>query len=330
MPAGLVTIDPEGAITSCNGLAADMFGIIPENAAGKNVNSLLPAVRHLVDRVITAQENISTEIESLGQDGKKRILDVGASPIKDGSGFVTGYLMLFKELTEMRRLEKEIERSKRLAAIGKLAAGVAHEIRNPLSSIKGFATYFKEKFKDQDQEKKTAETMIYEVERLNRAVTQLLEFARPITVDLTDVSPEELVSHSLRLVEKDLEDKEIQSRSLIQTLRKTIRTDQDRMNQVLLNLYLNAIEAMEKGGRLTVTVSDADDENFIVIDVTDNGRGIADKDMEQIFDPYFTTRNTGTGLGLAIVYKLIETLDGKISVSSRPGEGTTVHLRIPC
>jgi len=329
MPAGLLTIDVEGRVTSCNRRAAEMLGTVPENIMGLNVDGPLPAVREVAARVMATPENISTEIESVGADGKTRVLDVSASPVKDDDDATTGYLMLFKDLTEMRRLEKDFERSQRLAAIGKLAAGVAHEIRNPLSSIKGFATYFKEKFGEGNQDAKTADIMIYEVERLNRAVTQLLEFARPITVELAAVSTEELINHSLRLVEKDLKDKQIQWRAAIQTPRQTIRTDQDRMNQVLLNLYLNAIEAMEPGGRLTVTVSDTEDEKFIAIDVTDNGRGIAEADMEQIFDPYFTTRNTGTGLGLAIVYKLIETLGGKISISSRVGQGTTVHLRIP-
>ncbi|MEW6078611.1 MAG: ATP-binding protein [Thermodesulfobacteriota bacterium] len=330
MPAGLVTINAAGTVTSCNRRAAEMFSAVPDNVVGQNVESMFPAVRDLAARVVASRENISAEVESPGPEGLKRVFDVGASPVKDDSGVITGYLMLFKDLTEVRRLEKEIERSRRLAAIGKLAAGVAHEIRNPLSSIKGFATYFKEKFNGKEEVTKTADIMIYEVERLNRAVTQLLEFARPIAVDLADVSPESLISHSLRLVEQDLKNKRIECRTLIQTGRKTIRTDQDRMNQVLLNLYLNAIEAMEAGGLLTVTVADTEDENFVAIDVTDNGRGIPDTDMEQIFDPYFTTRNTGTGLGLAIVYKLIETLGGTISVSSRLGQGTTIHLRVPC
>ncbi len=330
MPAGLVTIDPDGTVTACNHRAADMFGTATENVMGRNVDALLPAIQDLVDRAVASQDNISTEIESTDADGKKRVFDVGVSPIKDDSGATTGYLILCKDLTEMRRLEKEIERSKRLAAIGKLAAGVAHEIRNPLSSIKGFGTYFKEKCKAGDEDEKTADVMIYEVERLNRAVTQLLEFARPVTLDLKKVSPEDLISHSLRLVENDLQDKQIESQSVIRTRKQTIRTDQDRMNQVLLNLYLNAIEAMSAGGRLTVTVSDTADQGFVAIDVIDNGRGINDADIEHIFDPYFTTRNTGTGLGLAIVYKLIETLGGTISVSSRPGRGTAVHLHIPC
>ncbi len=329
MPAGLATAEPDGTITSCNPRAVEIFDAVPENVIGKKVGVLLPALGDLIDRVGAAQENVTIEIERVGADGKKRVFDVGVSSIKDDGGIVSGYLMLFKEMTEMRRLEKEIERSKRLAAIGKLAAGVAHEIRNPLSSIKGFATYFKDKFKDSDEDMQTAETMIYEVERLNRAVTQLLEFARPIAIDLTDVSPENLIAHSLRLVENDLKQKNIESRAEIRTGKNTIRTDQDRMNQVLLNLYLNAIEAMDKGGLLKVTVSEAEDDDFIAVDVADNGRGIAEADMEQIFDPYFTTRNTGTGLGLAIVYKLIETLGGTISVSSHPGKGTTVHLRIP-
>lgn len=329
MPAGLVAADPDGSITSCNPRAAEMFDMTPDSIVGKDMGTLLPAVRSLINRVLHSEENVSTELENVGTNGKKRVFDVGVSSIKDDDGSVSGLLMLFKEMTEMRRLEKEIERSKRLAAIGKLAAGVAHEIRNPLSSIKGFATYFKDKLVNNDEDKQTAETMIYEVERLNRAVTQLLEFARPIAVDLTDVSPEGLIAHSLRLVEHDLGSKRIASATDVRTAKHTIRTDQDRMNQVLLNLYLNAIEAMEEGGRLTVSVFDTDDENFIAIDVADNGRGIDEADLEQIFDPYFTTRNTGTGLGLAIVYKLIETLGGNISVSSRTGQGTTVHLRIP-
>ena len=122
--------------------------------------------------------------------------------------------------------------------------------------------------------------------------------------------------------------KQITYEAQINTDRAFVRTDRDRMNQVLLNLYLNAIDAMDAGGKLTVTVSDAD--GGLAIDVADTGHGIGEKDVDRIFDPYFTTRSTGTGLGLAIVYRLIETLGGDITVNSVSGQGAVFHIRIPC
>ncbi|MFZ5563276.1 MAG: ATP-binding protein [Thermodesulfobacteriota bacterium] len=331
MPAGLVTFGPDRRITSCNRRASEILGVaaVDNDDAPGDMGALPPAVAKVAEQVTQAGGNVSGEVEVTGPDGVSRVLDIGASPIRDDAGRVSGYLLLLKDLTGIRRLEKEVARSRRLAAIGKLAAGVAHEIRNPLSSIKGFATYFKEKFSDSERDRKTADTMIYEVERLNRAVTQLLEFARPISLEMTDVPPGELIEHSLRLMENDFANKGIESSAHIHTTRPTIRTDRDRMNQVLLNLYLNAVDAMESGGRLSVTVLDASDGDAIVIDVSDTGHGIAEKDMDQIFDPYFTTRSRGTGLGLAIVYKLVETLGGAITVESRIGHGTTFHIRVP-
>ena len=226
-------------------------------------------------------------------------------------------------------LEEEVERSRRLAAIGKLAAGVAHEIRNPLSSIKGFATYFKERFEDSQEEKRTAIIMIDEVERLNRSVTQLLEFAGPISVSKTEVGCEELLNHSIMLIKKDLALKKIDHEIIVTTKKKTLMLDRDRMNQMLLNLYLNAIDAMASGGKLTVRVSDIDGEGRIRFDVSDTGKGIDAADIEHIFDPYYTTKNTGTGLGLAVVHKIVEALEGDIAVNSAPGKGTTFVIRIP-
>ena len=178
-------------------------------------------------------------------------------------------------------LEKEVERNRRLAAIGKLAAGVAHEIRNPLSSIKGFATYFKERFEDSQEEKKTAMIMIDEVERLNRSVTQLLEFAGPVSVSKTEVDCEELLNHSLLLVKKDLTAKKIEHETVIRTKKKSLMLDRDRMNQILLNLYLNAIEAMDSGGKLTVRVSEMESGSRVRFEVSDTGKGIDEADIEQ-------------------------------------------------
>jgi two-component system sensor histidine kinase HydH len=330
MPAGLVTMDGAGRVISCNEKGVEILGFKPRMKGNESGGTLPAEILAAVDTVVQSNESLSKEVECEARDGRMLLLDLSVSPIKDDNDMVGGYLVLFKDLTEIETLKREVERNRRLASIGKLAAGVAHEIRNPLSSIKGFATYFKEKFQASPEENKIAETMVYEAERLNRAVTQLLEFARPVSVEVGEVSLEELVSHSIKLVENDLRLKHIDYDIKILSDKRLIRTDRDRMNQVLLNLYLNAIDAMESGGKLTVTVAGAAKGGHVMIRVGDTGPGIPEDNMAHIFDPYFTTKNTGTGLGLAIVYRIIEALGGAVEVESDSGKGTVFTLTIPC
>jgi two-component system sensor histidine kinase HydH len=228
----------------------------------------------------------------------------------------------------VRRLEQEVKRSQRLAAVGRLAAGVAHEIRNPLSSIKGFATYFKEKLQDVPEARDTAGIMIQEVERLDRVIGQLLEFARPSQLFTAPVRAADLVGHSLRLIEGDARAKGIELTSKIPENLPEINVDADRMSQVLLNLYLNAIQAMDAGGTLAIEVCRDETRKSTQILIRDNGPGIPDQDRERIFDPYFTTKPDGTGLGLAIVHKIIEAHGGEIDIESRPGQGTKVTVTL--
>jgi two-component system sensor histidine kinase HydH len=232
-------------------------------------------------------------------------------------------------LTEVRRLQHEVERSRRLAALGNLAAGVAHEIRNPLSSIKGFATYFRDKLMDQPQDQDTARTMIQEVERLDRVIGQLLEFARPSALKVRPVSVNELIEHSLKLVAGDAGTKNVEIKSDIPGHFPPVAMDPDRMSQVLLNLYLNAIQSMKDGGTMEVTVARDEDWKQTKVTISDNGPGIDPADQERVFDPYFTTKPTGTGLGLAIVHKIVEAHGGDVQVKSNPGKGTTVTLILP-
>ncbi len=165
--------------------------------------------------------------------------------------------------------------------------------------------------------------MVQEVERINRSVTQLLEFAKPVAVDKKEVEIREMISHSLKLMAHDLEKKSIAVHTDIQSVRSTCYTDPDRMNQILLNLYMNSLAAMAEGGRLTVTVKDLGPEQDLEIQVTDDGCGMDEQVLSEIFDPYFTTRPDGTGLGLSIVHRLVETLGGDIRVESGKGQGTT-------
>ena len=256
-------------------------------------------------------------------------LEVGASILQDANGVFLGYILLFKDLTEVQSLRREIARSQRLASVGRLAAGVAHEIRNPLSSIKGFATYFKERYPDAPQDQKTADIMIAEVDRLNRVVGQLLEFARPVSVSPKLTSLEDLVDNSLRLVEQKAGAKQIAVKKLNSAKVDKAVIDPDRINQVLLNLYLNAIESMQPGGELCVELLAGEEDRRLEFRVSDTGCGIPNAHLSRIFDPYFTTKSAGTGLGLAIAYNIMEAMDGTIEVKKNLNAGTTISLTLP-
>jgi two-component system sensor histidine kinase HydH len=171
--------------------------------------------------------------------------------------------------------------------------------------------------------------MIQEVDRLNRVIGQLLEFARPMAIQKKQTQLQSLISHSLKLVEKQTQGKEIQVKAVLSPEVGPLDVDPDRLNQVFLNLFLNAIEAMDKGGTLSVTLSEDTEASGVTVRVTDTGAGISEEHLEHVFDPYFTTRQTGTGLGLAIVHKIMESHQGEVKVESEVGKGTTVTLFLP-
>jgi two-component system sensor histidine kinase HydH len=206
---------------------------------------------------------------------------------------------------------------------------VAHEIRNPLSSIKGFATYFRERYRGVPEDVKTAEIMVQEVERLNRVIGQLLEFARPMEISKKKTSVHTLIDHSLKMIEGQAQAKKIEIQKSLSNEVKNVYVDPDRINQVLLNLYLNSIEAMEQGGTLSVKVFWDDDSRRARVTVSDTGVGIRKEDLVHIFDPYFTTKQSGTGLGLAIVHNIIESHNGEVKVESESGNGTKVTVMLP-
>jgi two-component system sensor histidine kinase HydH len=231
-------------------------------------------------------------------------------------------------LGEVRRLQKEIQRKEKLAAIGGLAAGVAHEIRNPLSSIKGIASYFRDKFENYSGDKEMAGVMIQEVDRLNRVITELLEFARPTDLNLKTTDIHNLIKHSVKLIEKEASAKGISIELDLYKQPLTAKIDSDRFLQCLLNLYINSLQAMEKGGQLRIEDS-LKGKDKIIIKIKDTGSGIHTENLKKIFDPYYTTKAKGTGLGLAIAHKIIEAHDGRIKVNSAAGQGTIVTVCVP-
>jgi len=217
-------------------------------------------------------------------------------------------------------------------ALGKMAAGVAHEVRNPLSSIKGFATLLGSKFKDGSQEHEAADLLVYEAERLNRSITELLNYARPTTLKKEQINIGDLVASSLKLISGDAQALGVKTSLEIDPDIPSINVDRDRINQVLLNLYLNGLQAFEASSlekELKVSVHSDAAGRAIRIEIQDNGKGVSQENIDKVLDPYFTTKPEGTGLGLALAYKIVDEHNGTIRFKSTEGQGTAVSVTIP-
>lgn len=330
LPVGLIATDRDGNITFFNDAAERITGLSAAAAANKRPDALLPAQLCGLIQVTQDGKAISEkEMECTFSSGRMVPLSVGATRILNAVGELVGHVLILRDLGEVHRLQDEIRRQEKLAAIGGLAAGVAHEIRNPLSSIKGLATFFGEQFEDGSEAKDAAGVMVNEVDRLNRVITELLDFSKPTDLKRRTTDVEPLLTRSLRLIQQDTLNRGIKVDVDIDENLCRVHVDSDRLTQCLLNLYLNAIQAMPEGGTMSLRCT-ADAQHHVLIRIEDTGIGIAADDLSKIFNPYFSTKGKGTGLGLAIVHKIVEAHSGRIKVESVPGKGSTFILQIPC
>ena len=326
MPIGLIATDAGGRLSAFNHTAEAILKRTAAEVLGKPAEEILPgSCRELFRTLALERRLIERAFDCAVEEGRTIPLQIIATTLCEENGAFVGHVLLFRDMTEIRRLEEEVARSRRLASLGSLAAGVAHEIRNPLSSIKGFATWFRERYRDNPEDRETAEVMIREVDRLNRVITQLLEFARPLTMHRVPTPLQAVIRHALKMVEGEAQAKRIVVETDLSVEVGEIPLDADRMTQVLLNLFQNAIGAMEGGGVLRISL-DRRDEKGVRITVADTGIGIPKEELPRVFDPYFTTRPSGTGLGLAIVHKIVEAHGGEVRLESEPGRGTTATV----
>lgn len=329
IPVGLIATDKEGKIAFYNGAAEQITGLDLSKARGKNLESILPAdvsgVKASLDRGESVYEK---EMTCEFVENKVVPVSVSASRIINEDGQFIGQVLILRDLGEVRRLQDAIRQQEKLAAIGGLAAGVAHEIRNPLSSIKGIATYFKSKFSNDNEDKEAADVMIQEVDRLNRVISELLDLVRPTELQFKPADLNALIEHSVRLIQQEAASKDISIHLDLSPQPLIAEIDSDRLSQCLLNLYLNALQAMGSGGRLTIKNA-ALENGWATIAIKDTGTGILPEHLNKIFDPYFTTKAKGTGLGLAIVQKIVEAHQGRLTVRSVPGQGTRFTITIP-
>jgi len=322
LPIGVVSLNREDKVTLMNEAASRLLHLSPEQAKGLPFTAIFPpAVREGLSTLKATEHRQEREVSWKDAEGKEILVEIMASRLEDG-----GTILLLKDLSELKTLREELERSRTLAAIGNLAAGVAHEIRNPLSSLKGFATYFKEKYGDDADVKEVAGIMIEEIERLNRVITQLLNLARPASLKKEHTDLKGLVDQSIKTTSPEFDRQGVQ---IINEVAGTkVYCDPDQMKQVFINLFLNALAATDLGGKVTVEAEELSD-NRVLITISDTGCGIKPTDLPRVFDPFFTTKSSGTGLGLTIVHKVIEAHGGEVHISSTPGEGTKVKLTLP-
>jgi PAS domain S-box-containing protein len=329
MASGLVTVDTDSRIVSTNRKASRLLGLDMRQVQGRPLENLIPSQYLNINEVVEQGKGIlEKEVDCPGGQGGTVPLSVSVTPLKDSEGGNMGAVIILRDLREIRELQEKVRRSERLAALGRLASGVAHEIRNPLSSIKGFAQYFRDKFETGSEDKSYADIMIQEVERLNRVITQLLDFGRPkeLRLDLHPLS--QILEHPLQLIQGDLNKRGIK---LIESPFpvEEIKVDSDQITQALLNIFLNAMESMERGGELRVEVVKKLERGGVEIWISDSGLGITQGNLSKIFDPFFSTKKKGTGLGLAITANIIEAHGGEILVESREGKGTTFKIFLP-
>ncbi len=330
MPLGLLTGDPAGKVAVVNDTALELLGMRRKDALGAPLTQL-PGLdwRGMINELAGKEKILERDATLRAPGARPASVSLSAAAMRNDDGVFLGNLFILRDTTEIKRLQAEARRNERLAGLGKLASGVAHEIRNPLSTIKGVATYLAKRTQPGGREEEAANTMVAEVDRLNRVVSELLDFARPAAITLVEINPRGVVDRALRLAEADIKAKQIVVSIDEDPGFPMVRISPERLTQALLNLFLNAVQAMEPGGQLRVAIRRQPEAGTFSLTVGDSGKGIAEAEQALIFTPYFTTKPSGTGLGLAIVHQIVEAHGGSIRVDSAPGAGAEFTVTLP-
>ncbi len=335
--AAVIVVDSDGSVTRWNDAARDLLGAAQsgEKLTYADLAARLTPLedersklRGLVERV--GASGAPERLHRLAlhpRDHAAMVVDVLVSPLVDRQGNRLGVVQVIEDLTREVRLDEEVGRIRRLADIGQLAAKMAHEVRNPLSSIKGAAQLMRAECANSDNVREFLDIIIDEVNGLSRITTDLLDFARPAQLELEALDLNQTVAKTLSLMRPMLEDQRIIVRVFPQPDLPLVVGDRKQLEQALRNLVLNAAQAMQDGGRLTISLSAAD--GHATIAVRDTGPGIPAERMADIFQPFVTTKTKGTGLGLPIVRKIVDNHGGRIRVWSAEGEGATFLMSLP-
>jgi two-component system sensor histidine kinase AtoS len=341
---GIVTVDLEGRVVTLNPAAELMTGFFSGEVAGRYCTEVFAQTPELAELLM---ETLASHAPMPGvtlalqrRNGRRLPVEVGVSPLRGREGKELGVIGVFRDLTRVRQLEDRLRRSDHLAAVGELAAGLAHEIKNPLTSLLTFSRHLSRKFEDADFREKFQSVVPRELERINGIVEGLLALARPARLAFKPVRVPALLERAIELYSARIEAQHVDVRREYGRDLPTIWADHEALYQAMVNLVTNALDAMPSGGRLVLragwsTAGDALVSGHgsvgrrVAVEIEDSGVGIAPGVVDRIFNPFFTTKDGGTGLGLSLTHRIVEDHGGAIDVRSTPGAGTTFRIVLP-
>ncbi len=331
LDVGVIAVDQHGRISVCNHTAEMATGLVSAEIAHRDITGLAltpELTAPLLDSLGQGQTH-RNHTASWTIDGDKHEFILDCSPLRDSLGKVAGAMTLFRDITVLRKMEHEIQRSEKLAVVGQLAAGTAHEIRNPLTTVRGFLQLLKEKCRQNQwlHEVSYIELMLSEIDRINHVISEFLVLAKDRPAVLQWLQLDGLLRDISAILESEALLRGIALKTELPEQPVSVLGDREQLKQVLLNLATNAFQAMDAGGSLTIAMRCADGR--VAVETSDTGRGIQPELLSKIFDPFFTTKDEGTGLGLAICNRIIADHHGEIRVRSTVGEGTTVTVEMP-
>ena len=338
---GVITLDASGKVIFFNEASEILTDISSAAALGQSLETIFKREPWLVDLVHRTHpprhKRASAEGDFISRWGKKIPVGVTVSPLQDRHGHFVGTILLLRDIKRRKELEEDLKRADRLALMGTLAAGLAHEVRNPLGGIKGAAQLLRRSVDGDASVREFTDIMIREVDRVNQLIEQLLDLSRPSDLELIPVNIHEILEDVLLLESQAVGDKDLQIKKWFDPSLPPIRGDRARLTQVFLNLVKNAFQAMEHGALIVTTRLETDyhirehgtvPNRLIWVDLTDEGAGIREEDLPHIFSPFFTTKHNGTGLGLATCYRIIKEHGGSIRVESTEGKGSTFRVSL--
>ncbi|MBD3866985.1 MAG: PAS domain S-box protein [Acidobacteria bacterium] len=332
----IITLDSDGHITSWNRTAQQIYGWTQEEMLGETCDRLFAApddhgnkFRMHLDTLQAGGMVRHEETTHRRRDGSIITVHVTLSPLFDVSGRYVGATSLIHDVTKLNELQSRLVEQERMAALGQMAAAVAHEIKNPLAGIRGGCEILLKGANEVDPRTELGEEMLYQVDRLSRSVHDLLVFATPKTIKPVPAQIHLIVDRVLKMIAEDPKNKGIQVDRRYDSELGHVQVDPELMEQVFFNVLLNSCQAMDLNGAITITTGKAG--NHVSVSVRDTGAGIPDDVIARIFEPFFTTRAKGTGLGLAIVNKIIHDHGGTIRAvpPADGGSGTEVVIQLP-
>jgi len=322
---GIITIDSTGKVISINRAAQT---IINTEDVDKHKSGVCKELIKLSQKSLTTGKQINKILRFYDPKGNEKVIEINTSLLTNEKGQINGALCSFNDITKRKKIEEKIEQINRLTSLGELAAGLAHEIRNPLTGIKTSSQVLIKRFKENRAAKVLLENILAEIDRMNKLISDILNFAKPREPHFKVTELDSIIIDSINLLEEHFKISEIE---VIKDIPEDIfiKVDRDQFKQVFINLFMNSLKAMQKGGTLKITAVKSHNNRVFHIIIEDTGRGIPPKHLNRIFDPFFTTDPEGTGLGLSVVKRLVMQNNGEVKVISKVNKGTKFIITLP-